>query len=51
MPWATVQNTTGAIIILMSAMKLTPVGFIAAPRLGYRHPTQTPGTMASRTWT
>ena len=34
MPCTTVQKMTGAIIILMSAMKPSPSGFIAAPAFG-----------------
>ena len=42
MPIATVQKTTGAMIILMTRMKASPKGRIASPVSGHMRPTTTP---------
>ena len=51
MPCTTVQKTTGAMIILISLMKPSPSGFIAAPVSGQIAPRVTPIAMAISTWT
>ena len=49
-PTTTVQKMIGAMIILMSLMKPSPRGFIAAPVSGKKWPSRTPRTMATMTW-
>jgi hypothetical protein len=49
-PVTTVQKITGAINILISLMKASPNGFIAAPASGYSVPRSTPNVMATMTW-
>ena len=51
MPCTTVQKITGAIIILISAMKPSPSGFSALPVSGKKWPTAMPSAMAISTWT
>jgi len=51
MPCTIVQKITGAIIILISAMKPSPSGFNAAPVCGKKWPIVTPRTIAASTWT
>ena len=43
MPIATVQKTTGAMIILMTRMKASPKGRIASPVSGHMRPDDHPG--------
>ncbi len=50
MPTTTVQNTIGAIIILISLMKASPSGLAAVPVSGATAPRMTPTAMANRTW-
>ena len=50
MPCTTVQKITGAIIILISAMKASPRGFIATLVLGKKCPMTMPSAMAISTW-
>src|SRR3954467_7998742 len=50
-PATIVQNTIGAIIILISLMKPSPSGRIAAPVEGASAPSATPAAMPIRTWT
>ena len=50
MPSTTVQKMTGAMIILMSLMKPSPKGFMAAAVAGAKTPSRTPAVMATRTW-
>ena len=51
MPMATVQNTTGAMIIFTTRMKASPSGRIASPVSGQINPTITPAMAASSTCT
>ncbi len=50
MPTTTVQKMIGAMIILISLMKPSPSGFIAAPVSGQKCPSSTPMTIAVITW-
>ena len=50
MPTTTVQKMIGAMIILISLMKPSPMGFIAEPSSGLKWPSSTPMTMAVMTW-
>jgi len=50
-PCTTVQKITGAIIILISAMKPSPSGFRLLPRSGKKLPIRMPNAIAIRTWT
>lgn len=50
MPTTTVQKMIGAMIILISLMKPSPSGFIAAPVSGQKWPSSTPAAMAASTW-
>ncbi len=50
MPDTTVQNTTSAIIILMSLMKPSPSGFMSMAKSGKKLPTMTASTMPTSTW-
>src|SRR3954449_4971685 len=50
-PATIVQNTIGAIIILISLMNPSPRGRIAAPVAGASAPSATPAAMPIRTWT
>ena len=49
MPATTVEKITGAMIILISLMKPSPSGFMAAPRSGRRAPSNTPAAMPTST--
>ena len=51
MPWTTVQKITGAIIILISAMKPSPSGFIGIAMFGKKWPSRMPSAIAISTWT
>jgi hypothetical protein len=50
MPLAMVQKTTGGIIILTSLTKISPNGFIAAPKSGQKWPMKIPRMTPMRTW-
>jgi hypothetical protein len=50
MPTTIVQKMIGAMIILMSLMKPSPSGFMAAPVSGWKCPSSTPSTIATITW-
>ncbi len=50
MPITTVQNTIGAITILMSVMKASAIGLRAAPKSGAVQPTTMPATIATSSW-
>ena len=50
MPWTTVQKMIGAIIILISAMKPSPSGFIGIAIFGKKWPSTMPSAMAISTW-
>jgi len=50
-PVTMVQNTTGAIIILISLMKASPSGFKAMACCDQKCPTSTPNSTAKRIWT
>jgi len=46
-----VRKTMGLMSIFIAAMNVVPIGAMAWPRSGQRHPTTIPTTMAIRTWT
>jgi hypothetical protein len=50
MPSTTVQKMIGAMIILISLMKPSPSGFMAAPVEGEKAPNSAPHAIATSTW-